>query len=304
MRLTFFAFTAWGLFSCADRLTPLKAEWSVTVAHASAKALEFNARYQAMAAQAQALPVLEDSTSPSAIAQREWFEDLADAEEQISDLEEAIGNAEAKVKKTISDGTLKDLQAVVVEEKKSLADEQGQAVAALEGVTGTFDAMKAGVLAQGSAEQDGAQRIPEWVRAFRRLAHQGGTQTVREVTFLKGKSELDTQSAENMKGLDALAAVFKDCKDLKVKVTGHTQQDGDAKANEKLSLGRADALKKYLTSHGAKKEALRTYGGGGNAPLVPEPAGEAEAKRMGAAAVKQAREKNRRLTLEVTSRCL
>lgn len=276
--------------ACTEGVAPLKVDWNETVKAASAKALELNNRSQGLSMQAQALPVLEDAASPAGVQHRKWLEDINDAEEEISDIEEAIENAEAKVKKTIAEGTLSELRTVVVHEKATLRDEQAQAVAAVDGVANRFEAVKAAVLAQEAAEREAAQKVPAWLRAFQRAARDGGTVTVQALAFVKGKAELDLKSAENKKALDALAGVFEACPALKVKLTGHSGPENDAKATEKLSQGRADAVKKYLTRHGVKKDALKTFGA-----TDPKPVEKAS---------KEAREKNRRLTFEVVARCL
>ncbi|MBX7115742.1 MAG: OmpA family protein [Myxococcaceae bacterium] len=278
------------LTACTEGVAPVKVDWNETVKAASAKALELTNRSQALSTQAQVLPVLEDAASPAGVQQRKWLEDMTDAEEEISDIEDAIENAEAKVKKTIAEGTMKELRTVVAHEKQRLLEEQAQAVAAVDGVTSRFEAMRGAVLAQDAAEREAAQKMPAWLRAFQRVARDGGTVMVQGLAFMKGKPELDLKSVENRKALDALTAVFTACPALKVKLTGHSAVENDAKTTEKLSLGRADAVKKYLTGHGVKKEALKTFGAADPKPFEKTS--------------KETREKNRRLTFEVTARCL
>ncbi len=276
--------------ACTEGVAPVKVDWNETVKAAGAKALELTNRSQVLSTQAQALPVLEDGASPAGVQHSKWLEDINDAEEEISDIEEAIENAEARVKKSIAEGTLKELRTVVANEKTMLLDEQAQAVAAVDGVASRFEAVKAAVLAQQTLEREAAQNVAPWLRAFRRVARDGGTVTVQELAFVKGKPELDLKSPENKKALDALVAVFTACPALKVKLTGYSGPESDAKLTEKLSQGRADAVKKYLTSHRVKKDALKTFGA-----TDPKPSEKTS---------KDAREKNRRLTFEVIARCL
>lgn len=68
--------------------------------------------------------------------------------------------------------------------------------------------------------------------------------------------------------LERLIAIFKSRKNFVLQVSGHTDNVGDEKYNQKLSLKRANAVKDYLVSEGCSKEKIETNGYGSSRPLV------------------------------------
>ncbi len=69
--------------------------------------------------------------------------------------------------------------------------------------------------------------------------------------------------------LDAVADVLKDNAGLRVRVEGHTDDQGEARLNAKLSDQRAAAVKKYLVKKGVDASRLESKGYGFSRPLVP-----------------------------------
>lgn len=83
--------------------------------------------------------------------------------------------------------------------------------------------------------------------------------------------------------LKEIAAVLKDNAALKVKITGHTDSDGEAAYNLTLSKQRAAAVKKALaTEFGIDVERLETDGKGESAPIdkATTPAAKANNRRV------------------------
>jgi OOP family OmpA-OmpF porin len=68
--------------------------------------------------------------------------------------------------------------------------------------------------------------------------------------------------------LDTLAPAFLGQPSLKVEIAGHTDSIGSVEANQKLSQGRAEAVREYLISKGAKPEQLTAKGYGKSEPLI------------------------------------
>ncbi|MDR3416275.1 MAG: OmpA family protein [Nevskia sp.] len=85
------------------------------------------------------------------------------------------------------------------------------------------------------------------------------------VSFEFNKATL-TANAETI--LDTVAPAFTGQPTLKVEIAGHTDGVGGAAANLKLSQRRAEAVRRYLISRGAKPEQLIARGYGKSRPLI------------------------------------
>ena len=78
-----------------------------------------------------------------------------------------------------------------------------------------------------------------------------------------------TIKGKNNQVLDEVAAKIKEHDDIEfVLVTGHTDKIGSDAYNQKLSERRADAVKKYLASHGIKDVRIKSVGKGETEPVV------------------------------------
>ena len=82
--------------------------------------------------------------------------------------------------------------------------------------------------------------------------------------FEFNSSDLDEESK---KYLDDLTAALLENNKLTISLTGHTDNVGSAKFNERLSLYRANAIKEYLVDKGVKSERIKTEGKGMTQPL-------------------------------------
>ena len=60
-----------------------------------------------------------------------------------------------------------------------------------------------------------------------------------------------------------------------IQLEGHTDYQGDAKENMKLSQARVDAVKQYLASKDISKNRIKTKAFGGTSPLSRENTPEA-----------------------------
>jgi OmpA-OmpF porin, OOP family len=91
-----------------------------------------------------------------------------------------------------------------------------------------------------------------------------GKFTTRGILFDFQKADIKPESYPVIK---EIAAVIKDNPGMKIKIVGHTSNDGDAKANMELSKQRAAAVKAYLESNFSIAAAdVTTDGKGGTEP--------------------------------------
>ena len=85
----------------------------------------------------------------------------------------------------------------------------------------------------------------------------------KKVAFATGSSELIATSREE---LDILASILKEYPDVKIEISGHTDNVGDAAKNQKLSEERAKAVYDYLVEQGVNAESLNYKGYGDTKP--------------------------------------
>lgn len=99
------------------------------------------------------------------------------------------------------------------------------------------------------------------------------------IQFSPGSTRL---SADSGPALDRVAEIAKGCADLRILIAGHTDSDGAAQANLRLSRARADAVAAALATRGIARARLQTQGLGEAAPLVPNssPANKARNRRI------------------------
>ncbi|MCB9581256.1 MAG: OmpA family protein, partial [Polyangiaceae bacterium] len=78
------------------------------------------------------------------------------------------------------------------------------------------------------------------------------------------------------------AKVLLEYKKLRVRITGHTDGDGDRENNVKLSQARADSVKTYLVGKGVDASRIETRGAGPDEPVADNdtPAGKQKNRRI------------------------
>lgn len=112
----------------------------------------------------------------------------------------------------------------------------------------------------------------------------GSKIALRNIFFDTGKSTLRSESNAE---LDRLVKLMKDVPNLKVEISGHTDNTGSAKLNETLSQNRAQAVVSYLTKKGIAASRMTAKGYGPNAPIASN-------------ATADGRQQNRRTEFEIT----
>ena len=89
----------------------------------------------------------------------------------------------------------------------------------------------------------------------------------------------DKIKPESYGTLNDIAKVLKDTPDVKIKITGHTDSDGDDAKNLVLSKRRAESVKNALSSDfGIIADRLQTDGAGESMPIVPNTTTEQKSK--------------------------
>lgn len=82
--------------------------------------------------------------------------------------------------------------------------------------------------------------------------------------FQVGKARI---SPESHSELEAVLNMMRENKKMVIQLEGHTDYQGDAKENLKLSQMRVDAVKSYLVSKDVSKQRIKTKAFGGTMPL-------------------------------------
>ena len=103
--------------------------------------------------------------------------------------------------------------------------------------------------------------------------------TMKGIVFDKGKA---TVTKKSFKVLDKAVALLKEYPEVKVEVSGHTDNTGDPAENKKLSQERADAVKAYLVEKGIDAARIVAVGYGDEKPIADnaKKAGKAKNRRI------------------------
>lgn len=98
---------------------------------------------------------------------------------------------------------------------------------------------------------------------------------LNKVYFNLGQAVILEQSFEQ---LNSLAKYLVQNPDLKIQIEGHTDNQGDPKANQKLSLDRAYNVREYLVSKGVDGKRIKFRGNGSKYPVAPNDTEENRSK--------------------------
>ena len=91
--------------------------------------------------------------------------------------------------------------------------------------------------------------------------------------FLEKSTEIVPDSRAT---LDALLAEVAKRQAVEVQITGHTDRVGKVEDNDRLSMGRAEAIRDVLIKNGLHASFIRAVGRGEREPLIPTPDEQAE----------------------------
>ncbi|MBD2723074.1 OmpA family protein [Hymenobacter armeniacus] len=103
----------------------------------------------------------------------------------------------------------------------------------------------------------------------------GQTVKLNNIFFQQSKYYLTTTSYPE---LARLIRILKEYPSVEIKISGHTDNQGDPALNLKLSVDRVNEVKKYLVSHGINGGRITTEGFGGAKPIASNDQEETRAK--------------------------
>jgi len=87
---------------------------------------------------------------------------------------------------------------------------------------------------------------------------------LNNLIFQVGKAKISPESYDE---LNLIVNMMKESNSMVIQLEGHTDYQGDAKENLKLSQARVDATKEYLVKKGINKSRIKTKAFGGTQPL-------------------------------------
>ena len=112
-----------------------------------------------------------------------------------------------------------------------------------------------------------------------------GKAVIYGITFDFDKAEIKPESKPQ---LDQIAKLLTDHADLKLAITGHTDNQGSADYNQKLSQRRAEAIVATLAgSYGIAADRLSAQGMGASSPVASNDTEEGRAKNRRVELVKR-----------------
>jgi outer membrane protein OmpA-like peptidoglycan-associated protein len=92
-----------------------------------------------------------------------------------------------------------------------------------------------------------------------------GSIALVNIEFESGSAEIKPQS---MPRIEEIANVLKNYSSMKIEIRGHTDNEGTAEANQKLSENRAESVMNALLKMGISKSRMKSKGFGENSPIA------------------------------------
>ncbi|HET9955531.1 MAG TPA: OmpA family protein [Polyangiaceae bacterium] len=111
------------------------------------------------------------------------------------------------------------------------------------------------------------QRLVEQIEDSKKKADQKSWFDLDRVVFHAGGADLDREQSKAQ--LQNLAEILKAYPSVKLRIGSHTDNSGAAAGNKKLSVERAQAVKKELFGFGVAAARLETEGFGAEHPVCP-----------------------------------
>jgi outer membrane protein OmpA-like peptidoglycan-associated protein len=138
-------------------------------------------------------------------------------------------------------------------------------------VRSTSDEYAVTTLRTEEMEQVMEANADAWAAAIRST----GRVAIHGINFDTGKATIRADSEPVLK---QVLVLMQDNPDWKLRIVGHTDDVGEAAANQTLSEARAAAVVKWLTAQGMNAARLTSVGRGESQPAVPNESDEARAQ--------------------------
>ena len=120
----------------------------------------------------------------------------------------------------------------------------------------------------GYQDEDGCpDEVPAAIKKF--------TGVIEGIYFKTNSAVITSKSYDT---LDKAVKVLSDYPDIRVEISGHTDNVGKAEYNKELSQKRADSVKEYFVNKGIKSERLLTVGYGEEKPIADNKTKSGKAK--------------------------
>jgi outer membrane protein OmpA-like peptidoglycan-associated protein len=276
---------------CSEDLGPVTATWNTLQGTMASKAVELHKQYNDMAAMAKSMAALAASDGTGQALMGKLTAALAGQDKLLGTLDGGISSAATSVQNALKAGKVAEVQKAIDDAKS-----------AYDGTVSKLGASGATVAALlGQLKAHNAQLAADAAR----VSTVGGRQDFSDIDFKPGKADFLFDRPNTQANLDKLLAFVNSCPQLVVNIIGYTSNEGTPAVNMKLSVDRAKAVQKWLTSKGVSPKKIRSVSGkGATDNIVVEPAPKsAAAKAMPPAALEELRRKNRRIAVTVAVPC-
>ena len=97
------------------------------------------------------------------------------------------------------------------------------------------------------------------------MTREGSTFVLKELYFDRSTANLLESSYPELK---RLLEVMQDNSEMKIELSGHTDNQGNSSLNLELSRQRAEMVKQYLVENGIKNRRVETKGYGASRPVA------------------------------------
>ena len=189
-------------------------------------------------------------------------EDLSFMQQLLSKANIPVVNQTTVDMNAVAKRKAEEAKRLEIEKQKAQAEAQRQAALA-----------QAEALAKQKAEEEAKRLEAEKEKVVKeKIAH---LLQIENIEFEKAKGVLTSKGEETV---DKLASILKQYPNIKAEIAGHTDSDGSAIFNQKLSQDRVDTVKRRLIEKGINAGRLIAKGYGETKPLVPNTTDENKQK--------------------------